>query len=126
MIRHRTPPSFDEPLFHEYRSTVFIPYVTVVRKTLELENEPVVSLMDSALPHTSYRVRRMLGKSSIIAITFPADAINLFQALHPIFFGALKPAAAGEIDDGSANEAITKVIQASEQIATCASIRRSF
>jgi hypothetical protein len=129
MTRHRTPAYVDEELFAEYLFTVFIPYVTCVRNRPELENEPAVLLMDSALPHTSDRVKRILGENNIIAITFPAHTTNLFQALDLVFFGALKklkPSARGEIGDESVEGAITKLLQAYEQTATSATIRGSF
>jgi hypothetical protein len=87
---NRTPASVDEPLFYEYLSTIFLPNVTAVRTRLELEDQPAVLLMNSALPHVSGRVRRILRENNVIAITFPADPITVFQALDWVFFGAMQ------------------------------------
>jgi hypothetical protein len=129
MVRRRSPSYIDEQLFFKYISNVLIPYVSSVRSTPELADEPAVLLMDSALPHTSERVLRILDQNKIIALTFPAHTTNLFQALDLVFFGTLKhlkATAAGEFDDGSVNEQITKMIQAYEQTATSGTIRGSF
>jgi hypothetical protein len=108
---------------------VFIPYVSSVRSRPELVDEPAVLLMDSALPHTSERVSRILGENKVIALTFPAHTTNLFQAPDLVFFGSLrhlKATAAGEFGDNSVNEQITKMIQAPEQTATSGTIKGSF
>jgi hypothetical protein len=129
MVRHRTPAYIDEELFFGYISDVFIPYVLAVRNRPELESEPAVLLMDSALPHVSARILQKLGENNIIAITFPAHTTNLFQALDLVFFGVLKrlkATAQGEFDDDSVNAQLTKLIQAYEQTATSSTIRGSF
>jgi hypothetical protein len=85
--------------------------------------------MDSAFRHVSGRVRGILGENDVIAITFPAHTMNMFQALDLVFFGALKKlkaTAMGEIDDGSAHATILKPIQAYEQAATSATVGASF
>jgi hypothetical protein len=46
--------------------------------------------MDSALAHTSPRLLHQLGDKNIIAITFSAHTMSLFQVLDIVFFGALK------------------------------------
>jgi hypothetical protein len=56
MVRRRNPAYLDEELFHEYISTVLIPYVFSLRSRLELVDQAAVLLMDSALPHTSERI----------------------------------------------------------------------
>jgi hypothetical protein len=102
---------------------------TAVRCRPELENEPAVLLMHSALPHTSDRVKRMLGGNNMIVITFPAHTTNLFQVFDLIFFDALeklKPTAVGEIDDRSADAPIVKLIWTYEQTAMFGTIRGSF
>jgi hypothetical protein len=128
MIRQRSPAYITEDLFSDYISTEFIPYVLTVRDRSGLEDEMAVLLMDSAVPDTSELVRRLLGENNIIAITFPAQTANLFQALGLVFFGVLKKlkvSATGEFDDDSTNAQITTLIQASEQTATSATIRGS-
>jgi hypothetical protein len=129
MVRQRNPAYVSEELFFEYMTTVFIPYVANIRQRPEFENEPAVLLMDSALPHVSERVLRLLGENKIMAIVFPAHTTNIFQALDLVFFGALKKlkqTATGEFDDESMNDQITKLIQAYEQTATSMTIRGSF
>jgi hypothetical protein len=128
-IRSRTPAYMDEPLFYEYLSLIFLPYVTAVRSRVGLQDQPAVLLMDSALPHVSERVRGILGENDVIAITFPAHTTNVFQALDLVFFGALKKlkaTARGEIDDASADATILKLIQAYEQAAMSTTVRASF
>jgi hypothetical protein len=57
MMRHRSPAYITEELFYDYISTVFIPYVLTVRDRTGFESGTAVVLMDSAIPHTSERVR---------------------------------------------------------------------
>jgi hypothetical protein len=129
MLYRRNPAYLDEESFHEYISTVLIPYVSSLRSRLELVDQSAVLLMDSALPHTSEHILRSLGENNIIALIFPAHTKNRFQALDLVFFGSLKhlkETAAGEFGDDSANDHITKLIQADEQTATSSTIRGSF
>jgi hypothetical protein len=56
MVRRRNPAYLDEELFHEYISTVLIPYVSSLCSGLELVDQVVVLRMDSAIPHTSERI----------------------------------------------------------------------
>jgi hypothetical protein len=90
MIRHRSPAYITEELFYEYISNVFLPYVLVVRDRPGFQNEMAVPLMDLAFPHMSECLRRQVGENNGLAITFPARPTNLFQALDPVFFRALK------------------------------------
>jgi hypothetical protein len=85
--------------------------------------------MDSALPHVSERVLRLLGQNKIMAIVFPVHATNIFQTMDLVFFSAskkLKQIATGEFHDGSVNEQITKLLHTYEQTAASMNIRSSF
>jgi hypothetical protein len=129
MVRRRNPAYVSEELFFEYMVSVFTPYMANVRQRPEFANEPAVLLMDSALPHVSERVLRLLGENKIMAVVFPAHTTNMFQPLDLVFFGALKKlreTATGEFDDDSMNDQITKLIHAYEQTATSMTIRGSF
>ena len=129
MIRTRQPAYIDESLFYEYITSVFIPYVLNLRQKPEFAAEKAVLLMDSASPHVSERVLRVLGQNDIVAIVFPAHTTNIFQALDLVFFAALKKmnkTATGEFEDHSIREQITKLVQSYEQTATSATIRGSF
>jgi hypothetical protein len=126
MIRNRTPASLSQPLFCQYLSTVFIPYVTTMRSRSELENEPAVLLMDFPFPRRSDGVGRVSGENNIIAITFPTHTPNLFQAVGLVIFGAvptLKPRAGGEIDVGSTGAPTAELIHAHQCTATSETIR---
>jgi hypothetical protein len=90
MIRHCSLAYITEELFCEYISNVLIPYVLAVRDRPGFQNEMTVLLMDSAVPHTSERVRRLFGENNSLAITFPAHTTMLFQALGLVFFGVLE------------------------------------
>jgi hypothetical protein len=129
MVRQRNPAYISEELFFEYLTNVLVPYVAQLRNKSEFMNEPAVLLMDSALPHVSERVLRLLGQSRIMAIVFPAHTTNIFQALDLAFFGVLKKlkqTATGEFDDDSMNDQITKLVHAYEQTATSITIRGCF
>jgi hypothetical protein len=86
-------------------------------------------MMDSALPHAVERVLRLLSQNMIMTIVFRAHTTNIFQALDPVFFSALKKltqiATAG-FDEGSVNGRITKLVHAYEQTTTSMNIRHSF
>jgi hypothetical protein len=47
-------------------------------------------MTDSALPHLSERLLRLLGQNKIMTTVFPAHTANIFQALDLVFFSALK------------------------------------
>jgi hypothetical protein len=129
MVRRRNPAYVSEELFFEYVSDVVIPYVDSLRSQPQFENQPAILLMDSALPHVSERVLRLLGENMIKAVVFPAHTTNIFQALDLVFFSALKKlkeTTTGEFDDDSVNEQITKLVHAYEQTATSMNIRGSF
>jgi tRNA(Ser,Leu) C12 N-acetylase TAN1 len=82
--------------------------------------------MNSALPHVSERCLRLLGENHVLAVAFPAQTTNIFQALDLVLLGALKKlkmTADGEFDDDSVNNQITKLVQAYEQTATSITIR---
>jgi hypothetical protein len=129
MVRQPNPAYISEELFFEYVTNVFVPYVTQLRDKPEFMNEPVVLLMDFPLPPVSERVLRLLGQNRVMAIVFPAHMTNIFQALDLAFFGVLKKlkqTAAGEFDDDSINDQITKLVHAYEQTATLITIRGCF
>jgi hypothetical protein len=70
-----------------------------------------------------------LGENAVIALTSAAHTRNIFLALDLVFFLALKHSKTtliGEFNDDSVNEQITRLVQASEQIPTIATIRRPF
>jgi hypothetical protein len=129
LIRHRSPPYVDESTFFEYITHVLIPYVNSVRENPDLYNEYAVLLMDSASPHVSERVLRVLGENRIMAIVFPAHTTHLFQGLDLVLFGALKTVKKtthGDFGEDSVREQITKLLQAYEQVSTSFTIRGSF
>jgi hypothetical protein len=129
MIRRRNPAYLNEVLLCEYISGVRIPYVSSLRSRPEFADQPVVLFMNSALPHTSERILRILGENKIIVLRFQAHITNLFQALDLVLFSSLKhlkAMAADEFGDDSVNDHLTKLIQAYEQTATSSMIRRSF
>jgi hypothetical protein len=129
MVCQRSPANLTEELFYDYISSVFIPDALVVRDRTGFQNETAVLLIDSAISHTSPRVRRISGENHMMAITFPVYTTNLFQAFDLVSFGVLKKlkvSATGEFDDDSVNVQISKLIQADEQTATLSTIRRSF
>jgi hypothetical protein len=90
MICHCSSAYIIEELFYDYISTIFIPYVLAVRDRAGFEDEIAVLLMDSAVPHHCERIPRLLGKNNIIAITFPAHTMNLFQRLDLVLRDAQK------------------------------------
>jgi hypothetical protein len=129
MVRQRSPAYVDEQLFYEYLTTVFVPYVINLRRTESFSGQLGLCLMDSASPHVSERSLRYLGQNNVLVVAFPAHTTNIFQALDLVFFGALKKlkaSAEGEFGDSSVEDQIAKLIQADEQTATSATIRRSF
>jgi hypothetical protein len=129
MVRSRQPAYIDENLFHEYITDVFIPYVRNLRQRPEFAEETAVLLMESATPHGSERVLRILARNDIMGIVFPAHTTNIFQALDLVFVAPLKKmkqTATGEFNENSVREQIAKLIQGYKQTATSATIRRSF
>jgi hypothetical protein len=64
IVRSRRPAYIDGQLFYKYISSVFVPYVNTVRNNPAVADEPAVLLLDSASPHVSKRVLRLLGKTT--------------------------------------------------------------
>jgi hypothetical protein len=89
LIRRRNPAYLDKEVFYEYISGVLIHHVSSLRSRPELIDPLAVLLLDSALPHTSERILRIFGENNVIALTFPALTMNIFQALDLVFFGSL-------------------------------------
>jgi hypothetical protein len=129
MIRIRQPPYMNEPLFYEYVSLVFVPYVRAAREKIENREEQAVLLMDGLKAHCSDRVLKLLGENNIAAIIFPSHTTNLFQALDLSFFGAfkqIKDTTEGEYGDGTLKDQVTKLLKAYEKTRTSFTIRGSF
>jgi hypothetical protein len=119
----------DEPLFYEYMSQVFVPYVSLVREKIGKPAERAILLMDGMKGHCSERVLGYLREENIAAIIFPSHTTNLFQALDLCLFGVFKrrkDTTGGEFGDGSLKDQITKVLKAYEETATSFTIRGSF
>jgi hypothetical protein len=69
--------------------------------------------MDSASPHISERVLRVLRENRIMAIVFPAHTTSLFQALDLVLFGAMKTikkTTHGDFGDDSMRDQVTKLL----------------
>ena len=129
IIRERNPPYMDSEIFHDYISNCFIPYVNSIRKTLQVEDEYAVLLMDSCQSHTSTETIQELTQNKIIVLTFPAHTTNLFQPCDLSLFGSMKRALSN-IKADSKNEKVklylTKIIRAYEQVTTSFNIRSTF
>jgi hypothetical protein len=129
MIRFRNPAYMTEELFHDYLTSVFIPYIQHLRENPVFAHELGVLLMDSVGAHVSERNLRLLGENKIIALVFPAHTTNLFQALDLVFFGAMKNNKNHLVDEpeaASIQGQIWKLIRAYEQTATSFTIRSCF
>jgi hypothetical protein len=99
---------------------------------------------DSALPHTSKRVLRILVQNNLVAFTFSAHTTNLFQTVNFVLFcfvlfsflffsflvfdslKYLKAITVSEFGHDSANDHLTKYIQVDEQTARSVTMRKSF
>jgi hypothetical protein len=128
-IRHRSPPYIDESTFFKYITDILIQYVNSVRQNPDLYREYVVILIDSASPHGSGRVLRVLEENRIMAIVFPTHTTRLFQALDLVLFDALKTikkTTLGEFGDDSVRDQVTKLFQAYERVSTSFTIRGAF
>jgi hypothetical protein len=71
MLGQRNPGYVHEELFHEYLTSVFIPYVINLQNDARFSGEIVVSLMDSALDAVSERCLRLLRANHVLALVFP-------------------------------------------------------
>jgi hypothetical protein len=85
--------------------------------------------MDSASPHVSERIPRVLGENRIMAIVFQAHTTHLIQALDLVLFGAMKTirqTADGDFGDDSVWDQMTTLLQTYEQVSTSFTIRGAF
>jgi hypothetical protein len=78
-----------EEIFHECLTNVFVPYIQHFRENPDFA-ELCVLLMDSVAGRVSERNLRLLGENRIIALVFPANTTDLFQAFDFGLSAAMK------------------------------------
>jgi hypothetical protein len=68
--------------FSEYVKSVFIPYVTKVRREREIELEEAVLLMDNCPSHITKEVIDMFTAAKVRVVTFAPYTTDIFQLLE--------------------------------------------
>jgi hypothetical protein len=129
MIFFKNLPYMTEKLFHEYLACIFRPYVLNLRMNHIYQEAFGILFMDSFSVHISERNLGLRGDDKIIALIFLAHTINIFQALNPVFFAAMKNNKNSRMNqpkDSTVGGQIWKLIRAYEQTATSFTIRSCF
>jgi hypothetical protein len=91
--------------FAEYVKSVFIPYVTKVRRERGIRVEEAVLLMDNYPNHITKEVIDMLTAARVRVVTFAPHTTHIFQLLELTLFGSFKRVAKYELPFTDVNSA---------------------
>jgi hypothetical protein len=94
-LKHRSKPYVNRKLFLDYLKTIFVPYLTEILDSEELDGCEVVLLMDNCSPHIADDVIALLTSVRVRVITFAPHTTHIFQMLDVVLFGAMKKHAGG-------------------------------
>lgn len=89
IVRNQKP-YVNSGTFADYIKSVFLPYVTRVRKEREIEEEEAVLLMDNCPSHLTSEVITLLTTARVRVVTFAPHTTHIFQLLDLTLFGAFK------------------------------------
>jgi hypothetical protein len=81
ILEKRDKPYMNAVLFHEYISTVLLPYIARVRPNPGLEHEPAVIVMDGCSVHIHDDTLQELAARRVKVMIFPPHTTNIFQSL---------------------------------------------
>jgi hypothetical protein len=95
VLQQRPKPYASRKLFLEYIKTIFVPYLNELQDSEEFEACEAVLLMANCSLHISDDVVAVLAQARVRIIAFATHAINIFQVLDMVLFGALKKRANG-------------------------------
>jgi hypothetical protein len=95
VLKHRSKPYVNRKLFLDYLKTIFVPYLTEIRDSEELDGCEAVLLMDNCSPHIADDVIALLTSVRVRVITFAPHTTHIFQMLDVVLFGAMKKHATG-------------------------------
>jgi hypothetical protein len=90
IIKRRNKPYVNSDLFHEYISTVLLPYIDELRTNDEFTDKEAVLLMDNCSVHVRSDILQILADHHVKVITFPPHTTHIFQSLDLSLFGTFK------------------------------------
>lgn len=90
ILKHRSKPYMNAELFHEYISTVLLPYILELRSNQEFAHKGAVLLMDNCSIHVKVAILQKLADHDVKVITFPPHTSHIFQSLDLSLFGNFK------------------------------------
>jgi hypothetical protein len=94
-LKNRSKPYVGRELFFDYIKTIFVPYLTELQDSEELEGWKAVLLMDNCSPHIGDDVIAVLTSVRVRVVTFATHTTHIFQMLDVVLFGAMKKHATG-------------------------------
>jgi hypothetical protein len=116
-------------LFHQYGTTVLIPFIDVLRAHDEFAGKPAILLMANWSIHTRPGIVTTMRKYSVTGITFPPHKTQIFQILDLNSFGVSKRRMQDKLPFGSANRTvrfIQKVFHSLKQSLVEDNVRNAF
>jgi hypothetical protein len=95
VLKNRSKPYVSRKLFFDYVKTIFVPYLTELQDSEELEGCEAALLMDNCSPHIADDVIAVLTSVRVQIITFAPHTTHIFQILDVVLFGGMKKHATG-------------------------------
>jgi hypothetical protein len=95
VLKNRLKPYVSRELFLHYIKTIFVPYLTELRDSEELEGCEAVLLMDNYSLHIADDIISVLTSVRVRVITFTPHTTHVFEIVDVVLFGALKKHATG-------------------------------
>jgi hypothetical protein len=90
ILERRQKPYMTAALFHQYVTTVLIPFINRGGTNDQLAGKPAILLMDNCSIHRRPDVLKMLREHDVKVITFPPHTTQVYQALDLSLFCVLK------------------------------------
>jgi hypothetical protein len=95
VLKQGSKPYLDVTLFLKYVNTIFVTYLTELRKTEQFHAHGAVLLMDDCSSYSSDDGIAVLIRERVKIITLAPHTTHIFQMLDVVLFGALMKHATG-------------------------------
>ena len=129
ILEHRKKPYLTAELFHQYVTTVLLPFIDELRTNDEFAGKTAILLMDNCSIHTRPSVLLHLKEHNVKVITFPPHTTQIFQVLDLSLFGVLKRKTQYKLplsNDNSTVKFIQKIFHSLKQTLIEDNVRNAF